>query len=147
MIKNKKASEGMPWYMMMMIVAVLGGAVILGIAANPFSVVHAQSKGELLDIQIKNCVAKSTATQPDFDSDGLPDFCDPCVDLGLVASDIDGDQVPDECEPDTKGNPDKITCKNKLDGVSTGVHCCSEKYNKDTCALPFEKQDSSSSSP
>ncbi|HEY0251316.1 MAG TPA: hypothetical protein VGC41_07295 [Kofleriaceae bacterium] len=62
-----------------------------------------------------------TATDPDEDSDGITDDCDPCpADPMTGSGDADHDGVDNTCDPDATGTPQKNSII-RFDGFSTDL--------------------------
>src|SRR3989338_6693984 len=98
---NKKAD--MPWWLNLMIIAVIFLLIWLEIYGKIFSGFSENTTKTLLEQKLEACKAKWDKGQldgtpyPDRDSDHLPDYCDNCPynpNFGSEVNDKDGDLFP-----------------------------------------------------
>lgn len=108
MIKNKKA-DGIPWFVILLIISVFGLTAFLGIIFPRLGEVAQATERISTESNLKLCERESAKEEfkeyPDSDSDGLKDFCDNCPLVpnkprkGQTRADIDpdGDLFPTGC--------------------------------------------------
>ena len=101
---NKKGGEGVPWWTVLMIIAVVVGAIMIVIFGRGASNLSKEVIAKQIEQKLSACKSKGERGQldgtswPDKDKDGLPDHCDNCPDLNNfdpdIAKDEDGDFFP-----------------------------------------------------
>ena len=144
---NKKGA--MPWWMNLMIIAVVFILVWLVISGKIFGGFSQQTTERLVQQKIDSCRLKGETWVldgvpfDDYDKDGLPNYCDNCPltpNSGSLVEDKDGDGFPIPKHAPTKIDSDKITDKNK-DKLYIGLCCGNDGTGKNNPKAIDDKTD------
>ena len=142
-----KRGDGVPWYVIALILALVVLTVSILIGKPIFGFFGKTAHSQVFEQKLKLCATRGAQAQlypvsqrpPDSDADGYPDSCDYCVNGkdGIDRNPADG--VPDDCQPIgalmKAGDSLEKACNNAL---RCPKHDCWKKERK-ICELPPQK--------